>query len=77
VIMNGWYAGEDYGAVMGKQWAVAAVVGGIAPWLVGMTRDALGGYTWPLVALTVMIAVAAVFNVAAANRSRHIARSGI
>jgi len=77
VIMNGWYAGEDYGAVMGKQWAVAAVVGGIAPWLVGTTRDALGGYTWPLIALTLMIAVAAAFNVAAANRSRHITRSGI
>lgn len=66
VIMNGWYAGEDYGAVMGKQWAVAAVVGGATPVLVGASRDALGSYTWPLVGLTGLIAVAALFNIAAA-----------
>ncbi|VAV95858.1 hypothetical protein MNBD_ACTINO01-2616, partial [hydrothermal vent metagenome] len=48
VIMNGWYSGEDYGAIMGKQWAAAAVVGGLTPWLVGVMRDALGGYTVPL-----------------------------
>ncbi len=70
VIMNGWYSGEDYGAIMGKQWAAAAVVGGLTPWLVGVMRDALGGYTVPLIVLTVMVAVAAVFNMAAARRSR-------
>ncbi|MCL1594481.1 MAG: MFS transporter [Actinomycetia bacterium] len=70
VIMNGWYAGEDFGAVMGKQWSVAAVVGGITPWIVGVTRDALGSYTWPLIGLTGLIAVAALFNEAAAHRSR-------
>ena len=68
VIMNGWYAGEDYGAIMGKQWGVAAVAGGIAPWLVGVTRDVLGSYTIPLVALTVMVGIAATFNMAAARR---------
>jgi len=72
VIMNDWYAGEDYGAVMGKQWAVAAVVGGITPWLVGTTRDALGGYTLPLVALTALVGVAAALNHAAARRSRFV-----
>ncbi len=70
VIMNGWYAGEDFGAVMGKQWAVAAVAGGITPWLVGAARDALGSYTLPLIALTVLIGAAAAFNEAAARRSR-------
>ena len=70
VIMNGWYAGEDYGAIMGKQWAVAAVVGGITPWLVGAMRDSLGSYTIPLIVLTAMVAVAAAFNTAAATRSR-------
>ena len=25
--MDEWYAGEDYGATMGKQWAIAAIVG--------------------------------------------------
>ncbi len=70
VIMNDWYAGEDYGAIMGKQWAVAAVVGGLTPWLVGAMRDTLGGYAVPLVVLTAMVAAAMLFNVAAARRSR-------
>ncbi|GMQ98149.1 MAG: MFS transporter [Acidimicrobiia bacterium] len=65
VIMNGWYSGEDYGAVMGKQWAVAAVVGGVTPWLVGLARDMLDSYTWPLIALTGFVAAAAIFNQAA------------
>jgi MFS family permease len=70
VIMNGWYAGEDYGAIMGKQWAVAAVVGGITPWLVGALHDSLGGYTVPLILLTAMVIAAAAFNIAAATRSQ-------
>jgi DHA1 family inner membrane transport protein len=68
VIMNGWYAGEDYGAIMGKQWGVAAVVGGITPWLVGAMRDSLGSYTVPLIVLTGLVAVAAAFNIAAAHQ---------
>lgn len=68
VIMNEWYAGRDYGAVMGKQWAAAAVVGGITPWLVGAARDALGSYTWPLIALATMVAVAALFTEMAERR---------
>jgi cyanate permease len=67
--MNGWYAGEDYGAIMGKQWAVAAVVGGITPWLVGAVRDALGSCTVPLIVLTLMVAIAAGFNMAATHQS--------
>lgn len=69
VIMNGWYSGIDFGSVMGKQWAVAAVVGGVTPWLVGATRDALGSYTVPLVALTIAVAASGVFN-ELASRSR-------
>jgi MFS family permease len=65
VIMNDWYAGEDFGAVMGKQWALAAVVGGVAPWLVGVGRDAFGSYTIPFAVLTSAIAVAGAFNIAA------------
>jgi predicted MFS family arabinose efflux permease len=68
VIMNEWYAGSDYGAVMGKQWAAAAVIGGITPWLVGAARDALGSYTWPLIALAAMVAIAALFTEMAARR---------
>jgi len=53
---------------MGKQWAVAAVVGGITPWLVGVARDALGSYTWPLIVLTGLVATAALFNEAATRQ---------
>jgi MFS family permease len=67
VIMNDWYAGHDYGSLMGKQWAVAAIAGGIAPWLVGAARDATGSYAWPLVAITVAIALAGVANAVSAT----------
>lgn len=60
VIMDTWYAGSDFGAVMGKQWSAAAIVGGLTPWLVGVVRDATGSYTIPLIGLTVMVAVAIV-----------------
>ena len=77
VIMNSWYSGEDYGAIMGKQWAAAAVVGGLTPWLVGVMRDALGSYTVPLIVLTSMVVAAAAFNTAAARRSRNTSRSSM
>jgi hypothetical protein len=67
VIMNDWYAGHGYGSVMGKQWAVAAIAGGIAPWLIGAARDATGSYSWPLVAITVAIALAGVANAISAS----------
>ncbi|MFV1999228.1 MAG: hypothetical protein ACC654_02585, partial [Acidimicrobiia bacterium] len=75
VIMNGWYSGEDYGAVMGKQWAVAAVVGGVTPWLVGLARDTLGSYTWPLIALTGLVLAAVLFNEVAARHQSFADRS--
>jgi predicted MFS family arabinose efflux permease len=58
VIMDTWYAGADFGAVMGKQWSAAAVAGGLAPWLVGVVRDATGSYTIPLLGLTAMVILA-------------------
>jgi len=75
VIMNDWYAGHDYGSVMGKQWAVAAIAGGLAPWMVGAARDATGSYTWPLVAITVAVALAAVAN--ALSAAHHTASNQI
>jgi MFS family permease len=68
VIMNDWYAGHDYGSVMGKQWAVAAIAGGMAPWMVGAARDATGSYTVPLVAISVAIALSAVANALSASQ---------
>jgi cyanate permease len=75
VIMNDWYAGHDYGSVMGKQWAVAAIAGGLAPWMVGAVRDATGSYTLPLVAITVAVALAAIANILSAVNHATIARS--
>jgi cyanate permease len=49
--MTDWYHGEDFGAIMGKQWSIAAVVGGMAPLLVGVLRDATGSYTIPIAGL--------------------------
>ena len=69
VIMNDWYAGPDFGSVMGKQWSVAAVVGGFTPIVIGAARDGLQSYTWPLVALTIIVAFAGVLNQVAAARS--------
>jgi len=68
VIMNAWYSGADFGAVMGKQWSAAAITGGIAPWLIGVGRDELGSYLWPLVVLTAGVGIAAVFNELAVSK---------
>lgn len=68
VIMNDWYAGPDFGSVMGKQWGVAGVVAGFAPFIVGAVRDQLGSYTIPLIGLTITVAVSAIFNELAARR---------
>jgi MFS family permease len=68
VIMNDWYAGHDYGSVMGKQWAIAAIAGGLAPWMIGAARDATGSYTLPLVAISVAVALAALANALSASQ---------
>lgn len=75
VIMNDWYAGHDYGSVMGKQWALAAIGGGLAPWIVGAARDATGSYTLPLVAITLAVALAAIANAISASYDSASSRS--
>lgn len=70
VIMNNWYAGPDFGSVMGKQWGVAAVVAGFIPFIVGAARDELGSYTIPLIGLTIAVAMSGLFNALAARRDR-------
>jgi MFS family permease len=68
VVMNEWYSGGEFGAVMGKQWSAAAVAGGLAPWLIGVVRDEVGSYAWPLLVLTIAVAAAAVFNELSVSR---------
>ena len=62
MVMNEWYAGEDFGALMGKQWSAAAVAGGVAPWLIGASREALSSYTWPVTAIAVAVGLSILFN---------------
>lgn len=65
VIMTDWYHGEDFGSIMGKQWSVAAVVGGLAPLMVGVVRDATGSYVLPIAGLIGATSVAVVATVLA------------
>ncbi|NOX24242.1 MAG: MFS transporter [Actinobacteria bacterium] len=74
VIMNEWYAGEDFGLLMGKQWSLAALAGGAMPWIGGVLRDALGSYVVPMLIVVVGMAVAAALGVAASRASDDIAR---
>jgi predicted MFS family arabinose efflux permease len=62
VIMNDWYAGDDYGLLMGKQWAVAAVAGGAMPWLAGVLRDLFNGYEIPMLVVVVGMSAAALLG---------------
>lgn len=75
VIMNDWYAGHDYGSVMGKQWAIAAVAGGMAPWIVGAIHDATGSYALPLSAITLAVALSAAANALSASHHSAMAET--
>ena len=60
-----WYSGPGYGRVMGTQWSIAAIGGAAMPVLIGLLRDAAGGYGPALAAvagLFVLAAVAAVLS---------------
>ena len=69
VIMNEWYAGEDFGLLMGKQWSLAALAGGVMPWVGGVLRDALGDYTVSMLIVVVGMAAAAVLGIVAGRAS--------
>jgi len=64
IVMDGWYAGADFGGIMGFQRTLGALVASIGPWLVGIGHLRWGGYEVP------MIAVAAVFVMSAACTAR-------
>lgn len=68
VIMSDWFSGPDFGHIMGAQWSMAAVAGAAGPWLVGLGRDAVGGYDAPMLAVAVVLAVGAVLTILAARR---------
>lgn len=60
IVMDRWYGGAHFGRAMGLQWTVASLVAASAPWLVGLSRSALGGYEAPMGLVAVVLALAAV-----------------
>jgi MFS family permease len=57
VIMSDWYAGRDYGAIMGLQAALIAVGRAAGPPLIGVLRDMTSSYRLPM--LVVLLALLA------------------
>jgi predicted MFS family arabinose efflux permease len=68
VVMSGWYSGPGYATIMGLQWSLTAIAGAAGPALVGVARDALGGYAAPMVVVAGVLVLAAAFTVAAGRR---------
>ncbi|MDJ0961403.1 MAG: MFS transporter [Acidimicrobiia bacterium] len=67
VIMSDWFSGPDFGHIMGAQWSMAAVAGAAGPWLVGLGRDAVGGYDGPMLVVGGVLVLGAVLTVLAAR----------
>lgn len=59
LMMNKWYAGDRFGAVMGVQKTATLLASSLGPLFVGVGRDLAGSYTTPMVAITALGAVAA------------------
>ncbi len=57
VVMGRWYSGGAYGSIMGAQWSLAAAAGAAGPWLVGLGRDAVGGYDGPMLFVAAALGV--------------------
>lgn len=65
--MDQWYGRNHYGRRMGIQQSVTLMVGGLGPLAVGVARDLTGGFTAPMVGLS-LAAVAGVVFVTLAQR---------
>jgi MFS family permease len=60
MVMAEWFSGSSYGRTMGAQWAVVSIAGASGPAVVGVLHDAIGGYSIPMVIVTLLVATAAV-----------------
>lgn len=60
MVMADWFSGSGYGRTMGVQWAIASIVGASGPAVVGVLHDATGGYSLPMIVVTLLVATAAV-----------------
>lgn len=70
LMMNRWYAGDRFGTVMGIQHTVTLLAGSVGPLIVGIGRDASGGYAAPLYVITGLIVAAAICVIAAGSAHR-------
>jgi CP family cyanate transporter-like MFS transporter len=59
MVMGHWFSGPSYGRIMGTQWTGVVLVAATGPVLVGVLRDATGGYQVSTVVLTVLFLAAA------------------
>jgi MFS family permease len=59
MVMGGWFSGPSYGRIMGTQWTGVVLVAATGPVLVGVLRDATGGYQMSTVILTALFVAAA------------------
>jgi MFS family permease len=59
MVMGGWYSGPIYGRIMGTQWTAVVLVGATGPVLVGVLRDATGGYQASFIVLAALFMASA------------------
>jgi MFS family permease len=59
MVMGGWYSGPIYGRIMGTQWTAVVLVGATGPVLVGVLRDATGGYRASFIVLAALFMASA------------------
>jgi MFS family permease len=69
MVMGGWYSGPVYGRIMGTQWSAVVLVGAGGPVLVGVLRDATGGYQASFIVLAAFFVVSAGAIVASGRAS--------
>lgn len=59
MVMGDWFSGPSYGRIMGAQWTGVVLVAATGPVLVGVLRDATGGYRVSMVILSALYVAAA------------------
>lgn len=72
LMMNRWYAGDQFGTVMGIQHMVTLLTGSLGPLIVGFGRDVSGSYSAPLYLVTGIILASAVCVIAASASHRRL-----
>ena len=58
MVMAGWFSGPTYGRIMGAQWTGVVLTAATGPLLVGIVRDATGGYGASFAVLSILFLVA-------------------